>query len=106
MKYYSEELKKIFDTPEALDKAEKAEFEKKNLAKIEKEREVAARKEAADKVEAARKAMVDAQKKYREELKSFCDKYHSYHKTYEAKDINDILDLDLSNLFNFFDIWK
>jgi len=90
MKYYSEKLNKVFDTPEACESAEFEAKEKENLEKVRKEREArelkekkeketAERKAAADKVDNARKAMVAAQKEYRDALNEFVDKYHTYH---------------------------
>lgn len=90
MKFYSEKLNKIFDTPEALNKAENEAKEKENRVRMEterkareekeqKEKEAAERKALAEKVEEARKAMVAAQKAYNEVLQQFIDKYHTYH---------------------------
>lgn len=90
MKYYSEKLNKVFDTPEACEDAEFKEKEKENLEKIQKERElalakekkekeIAERKAMAEEVDVARKALNEAQKAYKEKLDAFIDKYHTYH---------------------------
>lgn len=86
MKYYSETLKKIFDTPEDLKKAEKAHKEK--LAVEEKKR--AERSARAKEVEEAYKA-------YKKLLDDFVKDYGSFHMT-----IN-----DSRSLFDMFDpfIW-
>ena len=107
VKYFSERTKKFFDTAEA---CEKAEFEAKEaenrekilkeremaLAKENKEKEAAERKACAAEVEAARKAMIEAQKVYRDKLDAFVKRYHSYHYTTTNVD-------DIPTLFNFFD---
>lgn len=88
MKYFSEKLNKVFDTIEACEQAELQAKEAENREKIRKEREAAHQKELADKrkeraaeVDEARKAMVAAQKKYKEVLEAFIHDYHSYHFT-------------------------
>ena len=88
MKYWSEKLNKVFDTVEACEQAELRVKEAENREKILKEREAARKKELADKrkeraaeVEEARKAMIAAQKNYKEILEAFIRDYHSYHFT-------------------------
>lgn len=81
MKYYSEQLKKLFDTPEELLAAE----EKVNAAKREEEEKKAQlkaqRETRAKEVEDAFKAASDAQKKANELLGAFVKDYGSYHTT-------------------------
>jgi len=99
MKYYSDVTKKFYDNAndcltaerELIAKQEKEEYEKKRIA--------AERKAAADKVEAARKAMNEAQSAYKKELEAFCSKYGSYH--YSTKDVSDIPTL-FNDIFNIF----
>lgn len=90
MKYFSEKLNRLYDSPDACQKAEFEAAKQENLARIEKERQerelkekkekaVAERKAAAEKVETARKAMVAAQKAYRDELDKFIKAYGTYH---------------------------
>lgn len=92
MKYFSEKLNKVFDTPEACQRAEFEAKEKENIEKIKKEKalreakerkekELAERKAMADRVETARKAYLEAQKAYSTELEAFCKKYGTYHYT-------------------------
>lgn len=112
MKYYSEKLNKFYDTPDACERAEFEAKEKENLEKIKKEREVALakqqkeaalaeRKAAAEKVESARKAYLEAQKKYRAELEGFCKKYGTYHySTNSADEIPSLFDW-FGNFFKF-----
>ena len=112
MKYYSEKLNKFYDTPDACERAEFEAKEKENLEKIKKERELALAKEqkekalaerkvAAEKVETARKAYLEAQKAYRAELEGFCKKYGTYHySTNNADEIPNLFDW-FNNLFKF-----
>ena len=85
MKYYSETLKKVFDTPEDLQKAEAA-HDKARAAEVAKQKE---RKARADEVSNARKAVVEAQKKYDDLLNKFVKDYGSYHATYTDSDMSD-----------------
>lgn len=89
MKYYSEKLHKLYDTEEALFKAERADDEKqaakeKALAeKKENEKKLAeARKIRAQEVEEAYKAAEDARKKADDLMRSFLKDYGSYHTTF------------------------
>ena len=105
LKYYSDRTNKFYDTPEDANRAEFELKEKENLEKIKKEREVALakeqkekalaeRKEAAAKVTEARKALIEAQKAYREELEGFCKKYGTYHYTVEnANEVPSLFDM-------------
>lgn len=106
MKYYGERTKKLYDTVEDCERAEFEAKEKENREKIEKERKereakekkelaIAQRKAAAEKVDAARKAMTDAQKTYRDELNKFIKEYGTYHYSTNNAD-------DIPSLFNIF----
>lgn len=86
MKYYVESLKKFFDTAEEADKAEK-----KYLAEVKAEEEKKAkladeRKARADEVDAAFKAVAEAQEKARKLLNDFCKDYGAYHHSYKIGD--------------------
>lgn len=104
MKFYSELTNKVYDTEKACMKAEqeykqaqaakKRAEEEKRLAEKKKQEE---RAEDAKHVEAARLAMVDAQKAYKEELEKFCSKYGSYHYTTTSFD-------NLPHLFSLLNI--
>lgn len=109
MKYYSEKLNKVFNTEKECMDAEFKAKEKENLERIAKEKALreekekkeqlaAERKADADKVEAAHKAMVDAQKTYRDVLNSFIEKYGSYHLSLSGADAIPHL-FDIFNLF-------
>lgn len=106
MKYYSEKLNKFYDTADACQHAEFEAKEKENLEKIKKEREAALAKEkkekalaerkvAAEKVDTARKAYLEAQKAYRTELEGFCKQYGTYHYSTTGAD-------EVPSLFDFF----
>ena len=81
MKYYSEQLKKLFDTPEELLAAE----EKVNAAKhAEEEKKAqlkAQREKRAKEVEDAFKIAAEAQKKANELLNAFVKDFGAYHTT-------------------------
>lgn len=98
MKYFSTELKKVFDTVEELEAAELEAAKKKD-----------ARKEMADKVQAASKAVSDAYEAYRnackerdELLAAFCKEYGSYKTTVRSEDIRNLDPLQELLNFRFF----
>jgi len=105
MKYYSEKLNKVFDTERECMEAEFKVKEQENLARIQKEKALreekekkealaAERKAMADKVETARKAYLEAQKAYRNELEAFCKKYGTYHYTVtDADEVPSLFDV-------------
>lgn len=88
MKYYSDTLDKVFDTERECLAAEKqylaAQAEKEEKEKQMKEE----RAVAAKRVEAAQKAMNEAQSNYRKELEEFCKKYGTYH--YSTNSFDDV----------------
>lgn len=75
MKFYSEVTKQLYDTADALTKAEAA-AEKAKAAEEEKKKARAAR---AKEVEDAYKAILDAQQKYVELKNKFIEDYGSFH---------------------------
>lgn len=99
MKYWNEYEQKFYENANDCLEAERKFQAKQEKERYEKEKAAAARKEAADKVEAARKAMNEAQSNYKKELEAFCKKYGSYH--YSSKDVSDIPIL-FSDIFNIF----
>ena len=99
MKYYSDVTKKFYDNANDCLAAERELIAKQEKEEYEKKRVAAERKAAADKVEAARKAMTEAQSAYKKELEAFCKKYGSYH--YSSKNIDDIPTL-FNDIFNIF----
>lgn len=105
MRIISEKTGKEYSSVEECVKAEKAFDEKIAAEKAEKEKAlaerkakqelaVAERKEAAALVEEKRKALVEAQKAFQDELSKFCSKYGAYH--YSVKNGDD-------SWFNLFD---
>lgn len=99
MRYYSDVTKKFYDNANDCLSAEREMIAKQEKEEYEKKRIAAERKAAADKVEAARKAMNEAQSAYKKELEAFCKKYGSYH--YSSKDVSDIPTL-FNDIFNIF----
>ena len=104
MKFFSELTNQCYDTVAECQKAEaikQKEIEEAKRAKrpnstfkMMKQKEQAKnaeRAEAAKRVEAARKAMVEAENAYKDELTSFCKTYGTYHAT-----------IDLPHLFSMF----
>lgn len=89
LKFYSDVTKKLYDTEEALQKAEIAVDEKKN-----------ARETRAKEVEAAIKAAQDANKKAHDLLSQFCADYGSYHTSISNVSDSSLFDW-LTDLFMF-----
>ena len=88
MKFYSEKTRKYYDTQDECVDAETKFDEAVALEKAKKDELVAARKARASEVEQAYKAVLEAQKKYRDLLKSFCKDYGSFHMTLHTGDNN------------------
>ena len=86
MKYYSEKLKKVYDTVEQLDTAEK-EYDEAHAAEIAKQKE---RKARAEEISNARKNAIKAQEHYNELIKQFVKDYGSYHATYTDEDSGEV----------------
>ena len=90
MKYYSEDLKRLFDNEDELTKAE-AEAKKVALAKETKEKQLREeRATRAKEVEDALKAARDAEKKANKLMNNFVQDYGSFHTT--IKDVFDPFD--------------
>lgn len=98
MKFYSEELNKLYESQEECEKAESEALEAKKRAEEEQEKLVAERKARAAEVDDARKAMVEAQNKYEELLRDFIRDYKTYH--YSTNNIDEI-----PRFFNDFFMW-
>lgn len=99
MKFYSDVTKKLYDTQDALASAEALVLKEK----VEAEEKEQKRGERAKEVEAAYKAVLEAQAKYTELKNKFIDDYGGFHMTathkgpvWSAADINNWIDL----LFN------
>ena len=99
MKYYSEVLKKIFDSEDECAKAEEAQAKKEEEAKLAAERKAKERKERAAEVETAMKEMQNAINHYREVLSKFCKDYGTYHYTFKKNELPDLSLLDLLDWF-------
>ena len=98
MKYYSENTRKFYDNEQECAQAE-IEYNKKLAAEKAKKEELSnARKTRANEVEEAYKAVLEAQKVYREKLNAFVKDYGSFHMTLKTGEDNPF------NLFeSFFD---
>ena len=92
--YYSEILKKQFDTKEECLKAE-AEFEEKHKEELQAKEE---RKKAAAEVEQLYKEANEARKKADDALKAFLEKYKYFHSTTTNVPARSLFD-------TFFDNW-
>lgn len=112
VKFYSDKTNKYYATAEEAEKAEQELREQENRERIRKEREArekkekeakfaSERKEAATKVEEARKTMVKAQHDYREALEAFVKKYGTFHLTLTDEDAKRAI----PTLFDFFDLF-
>lgn len=102
MKYYSTELNELFDSEEALVKAEKAEVEKKKKAEAELKAKKADRAKRAKEVEKAFKDAMKAQQQADELLNSFIKDYGSFHATFDGDDFygNNLMFSLFDKLFN------
>lgn len=96
MKFYSEQLDKVFDTQEACEKAEAAFQEKMEAEKKARAEKKAERAERAKEVNEAFKEYVDAEKRYTELRNAFIKDYGYWHTTYS--DTFDTSNLNLSKL--------
>lgn len=86
MKYFSEKLKKLFDSEQACAEAEEA--QEKALADAEAKRKALAEERAnrAKEVEEKYKAAIDAKKEYDKALRAFLKDYGSFHATFTSTD--------------------
>lgn len=91
MKYYSELTKKVYDTPELLEEAEKVVLE----VNKEKEKKLAERAERAKAVEAAFENAQKARQEADDLLSKFCKDYGSFHTTIKEP----------TNALGWFDDW-
>lgn len=93
MRYLSDLTGQSYKTADECIKAEEAYLTEQTKKKEAEAKKANERKVAADKVEKARKAYVDAQHAYRKELEAFCDKYHTYHASVSSDEIPTLFDL-------------
>ena len=99
MKYWNEYEQKFYENANDCLAAEREFKAKQEKEEYEKKCKMAERKAAADKVEAARKAMNEAQSNYKKELEAFCKAYGTYHTTITDADSIPHL-FDIFNLFS------
>lgn len=93
MKYYSDKTKKLYDSVELLNEAEMA-YDEAHAAELKKAEQ---KKNAAEAIKAARKAVIDAQSRYNELVNQFIKDYGSYHETYRDGDV-----VSLRDIFNLY----
>lgn len=93
MRYYSDKLKKVYDSPEELEKAEKA-LEKANTELKKLREEKAAR---AKEIEDAYLKIQEDTKEYNRLVNAFVKDYHEFHTTVR----NNVVSPTIS-LFDFF----
>ena len=86
MKYYSEVLRKTYDSEKECLEAEEKYNEKLQAEEKKKKELTEKRKERAKEVEDAYKAVQEAQKKYTELRNQFVRDYGSFHMTFTSKD--------------------
>ena len=89
MKFYSEELKKFFDTEEDCVDAEERAYIAKQEEEEKKTKLAEERKARADEIKAAYEAVQTATKEYNELVKKFINDFGSYHMTYTSSLIDD-----------------
>ncbi len=93
MKYYSDVLKRLFDSEKELLEAEDAKKKAEEEKALREKEKNAARAEAAKKVEEAMKKAAEANKNYREVLSDFCKNYGAYHYSFTDDGKEDTYDL-------------
>lgn len=93
MKYYSESLKKVYDSEKECQDAEREYAEKVAAEKAEREKLQKARKERAAEVESARQAYLEAQKSYIELRNKFINDFGGWHMTVSTSTPRDLIDL-------------
>lgn len=92
MKYYSEDLKKFFNTAEECEKAEAALLKQRKEEEERKAKMASERATRAKEVEDALNKLNEARKDYDEKLRAFCQDYGSWHYTFtsDKPDLSDI----------------
>ena len=95
MKFYSEKLKKLFDSDEACLKAEEEHDKAQAEAEAKKKALAEERATRAKEVEEAYKVAVEAKRKYDKALNDFVKDYGSFHATFRTTD----------PFFGFFDLF-
>lgn len=93
MKYYSEDLKKFFNTPEECEKAEAAHLKRVKEEEEKKAKAASERAVKAKEVEDALKQLNEARKNYDEKLRAFCKEYGSWHYTFTSTNEPNLSDI-------------
>ena len=98
MRYINDYTNEVFSNADDCAAAEKKYEEQKAKERAEKDKLANERKTRAAEVEAARKEMVAAERKYKELIEAFVRDYKSYH--YSSHSVDDIPTL-FSSFFNW-----
>ena len=104
MKYFSEQLNRLFDSAEELETAEAKAIAEENARKEAEQKKAAERKARAAEVDAARTAMLEATKRYNDVLTQFCKDYGSYHCSVRSDEVESMLENVLAPFANLFGI--
>lgn len=92
IRYYSDELKRFFNTAEECEKAEAALLKQRKEEEERKAKMASERATRAKEVEDALNKLNEAKKNYDEKLRAFCQDYGSWHYTFtsDKPDLSDI----------------
>ena len=102
MKYFSEQLNRLFDSAEELETAEAKAIAEENAKKEAEQKKAAERKARAAEVDAARTAMLEATKRYNDVLAKFCKDYGAYHCSVKSDEVESLLETALAPFVNMF----
>lgn len=92
MKYYSEVLKKLYDSKEECAKAEDDYIKKVSKEAEEKKKLAEERKRRAKEVEDAYRAVIEAEKNYSKLKNAFIKDYNSFHMTFSNISTSNLLE--------------
>lgn len=102
MKFYSEQLNKVFETEKECVAAEEK-YAAELAAKQAKEKQLAdTRKQRAKAIEESYKKVVEARKEYKKLVDEFTQDYGSFHMSVKS---DNLADMDLFDLFKYAFTW-
>lgn len=97
MRFYSDELGKLFNSEAELKEAEAAHVKAVNAKKVKEEQAIAERKADSEKVEKALEAYNKAAENYKKEVNNFIKKWGQYH--------NSAIDPNFKHFLSFWDLF-
>ena len=100
MLYYSELLKRTFDSAEECENAENKELTRLEQERQDNEKKIAEKKARAAEIESTYKEMQNAKEKYNKLVSDFIKDYKSFHFTFS--NTNDFLNDVFDTYFKFF----